>query len=313
MELVRGQHNLRAEHSGCALCIGNFDGVHLGHQVLLAALFEQAAQFSAPSMVMLFEPLPSEYFNADGAPARLSSLREKLGDLQRMGVQRVLCQRFDAAFAALSPLAFIDDLLHAKLGAKAVIVGRDFRFGAGRGGDFNLLEKRGRELGMKVLCVDDLCRDGERVSSTRIRASLAAGEVAQAKLLLGRGYSISGRVRHGKQLGRELGMPTLNLALNRKPAPRLGVYAVRVHGLGARALPGVANLGLRPTVDTSTDVRESVLEVHLFDTSGDFYGRRVNVEFECFLRPEQKFNSLELLAKQMHADARRARAFFMQP
>jgi riboflavin kinase / FMN adenylyltransferase len=234
MELIRGLHNLRARHHGCVATIGNYDGVHRGHQAILAQLQEQARAHGLPSTVMIFEPMPREFFAPEQAPPRIASLREKLEDLDATGVARVLCVRFDARFAALSPQDFITQVLVEGLGVKHLAVGDDFRFGHRRAGDFTLLQQAGRAQGFAVEHLPAFCLDGERVSSTRIRAALTAGNLAQAARLLGRPYRIDGRVAAGQKLGRQLGVPTANLPLRQRRALRYGVYAARVDIPGAR-------------------------------------------------------------------------------
>lgn len=305
MELVRGLHNLRPQHRGCVLSIGNYDGVHRGHQALLAELFRLAGEYRVPAAVMVFEPSPREYFDPAGAPPRLTGLREKLEDLRAAGVRRVVLAKFDARLAAMEAEAFVDELIITRLGAKAVVVGDDFRFGAHRRGDYNLLAAKGAALGVETLRLPSILCEGQRISSTRIREWLAAGEVGLVNDSLGRAYRISGRVAYGRQLGRTLGTPTANIVLRRKPAPRLGVYAVRARLAGGRELPGVANLGLRPTVGGEA----CWLETHLFDFSGNLYGQHMEVAFLGFLRDEQRFATIDELRLQIQRDAAQARVF----
>ncbi len=309
MELIRGQHNLRPRHCGCVATIGNFDGVHLGHQAILRQLAEQGRSLELPLTVITFEPQPQEFFAPEAAPARLMRLREKLLALRQYGVERVLCLEFDQRLAAVPARTFIDQVLVSKLGIRYLIVGDDFRFGHGREGDFELLRQVGREQGFQVANTHSYIYQGQRVSSTRIREALARGELELAEGLLGRPYSICGRVAHGDKRGRTLGFPTANIHLHRRSTPLAGVYAVRMHGVGAEAVAGVANLGRRPTVN---GLRVQ-LEVHLFDFQQDIYGRHVQVEFLVFLRPEQRFDSLDALQRQIQADSARARAFFADP
>lgn len=306
MEVIRGLHNLHPRHRGCALTIGNYDGVHLGHKALLARLREAAGALHLPACAMIFEPTPREFLDPAGAPPRLSSLREKLEDLREAGLEQVLCLRFNEQLARLSAGDFVDDLLAVRLGAKVVAVGDDFRFGAQRKGDFAFLQSRGAQHGMQTIRLDEIRTEGERVSSTAVRARLAAGDVAGANRMLGRPYRICGRAVPGQRLGQQLDMPTANLAVRRKPAPKFGVYAVTVLGLSDRPREGVANLGLRPSVRSEG----CWLEVHVFDFSGELYGRRLTVQFQQFLRAEEHFETLDALRAQMHRDADEARKYF---
>lgn len=302
MELVRGLHNLRPQHRGCVLSIGNYDGVHRGHQALLAELFRLAGRYRSKATVMVFEPSPREFFDPAGAPPRLANLREKLEDLRSAGVQRVVVVRFDAKFAAITAESFVDELIAARLGAKAVVVGDDFRFGAGRKGDFPLLAGRAGALGIEAGRLASIVSEGERISSTRVRELLAAGKIGEANILLDRPYRMSGRIARGKELGRTLGMPTANIVLKRRPAPRFGIYAVRAC-VNGQEWAGVANLGHRPTVGGE----DCWLETHLFDFEGDLYGKRMNVYFHAFLRDEVRFADVNELRVQMHRDAAQAR------
>ncbi|MFR9719525.1 bifunctional riboflavin kinase/FAD synthetase [Aeromonas diversa] len=305
MELIRGIHNLRSRHKGCVLTIGNFDGVHLGHRAVLARLQEKAASLGLPACVMLFEPQPLELFADAKAPPRLTRLREKVEALRSIGIDRVLCVRFSHAFAEQSAETFIEDLLVGKLGVRYLVVGDDFRFGQGREGDFHRLETAGQRFGFEVISTQSFNLSRQRVSSTLVREALLAGRMAEVELMLGRPYSISGRVAHGDKLGRTIGFPTANLALKRRVAPVSGVYAVEVLCSG-KTFPGVANVGQRPTLN-GTQAR---LEVHLFDFSGDLYGQQVKVLLRHKLREEQKFASFDALKAQIEQDARTARAWF---
>ncbi|BET42304.1 MULTISPECIES: bifunctional riboflavin kinase/FAD synthetase [Atlantibacter] len=306
MKLIRGIHNLTPEHRGCVLTIGNFDGVHLGHQALLAGLREEGRRRNLPVMVMIFEPQPLELFAADKAPARLTRLREKLKYLAQSDVDYVLCVRFDRRFAALTAQAFVSDLLVQHLGVQFLAVGDDFRFGAGRQGDFLLLQKAGQEFGFNVTSTQTFCHGGVRVSSTAVRQALAEDELEKAEKLLGHPFMISGRVVHGDELGRTIGFPTANLPLRRQVSPVKGVYAVEVRGLGDKPLPGVANIGTRPTVQ---GMRQQ-LEVHLLDIAMDLYGRHIDVVLRKKIRNEQRFASLDELKAQIARDVVTAREFF---
>ncbi|MFZ1829385.1 MAG: bifunctional riboflavin kinase/FAD synthetase [Candidatus Competibacteraceae bacterium] len=306
MEFIRGQHNLRPWHHGCVATIGNFDGVHLGHQAILAQLAEPAGRLRLPRLVITFEPQPQEFFAGPAAPpARLMRLREKLLALNGLGVERVLCLKFDHRLAALPAERFIEDLLVRQLGVRYLVIGDDFRFGHRRVGDFTLLVKAGQRYGFAVVDNDSYLIDGERVSSTRVRQALSWGDLELATLLLGRPYDMCGRVAHGDQRGRTLGFPTANIHLHRRATPVYGVYAVLISGPGLKPWPGVANVGRRPTVQ---GVREQ-LEVHLLDFQGDLYGKRVKVDFLRYQRPEQRFESLDALRRQIQKDEQEARAW----
>ncbi|MND95902.1 Riboflavin biosynthesis protein RibF [compost metagenome] len=304
MQLVRGLHNLRPQHRGCVATIGNFDGVHRGHQAILARLRERAVALGVPSCVVIFEPQPREYFAPDSAPARLARLRDKVALLAAEGVDRVLCLAFNQRLSKLSAAEFVDTILVDGLGVKHLEVGDDFRFGCDRVGDFEFLQQAGLSQGFTVEAAQTVEQEGLRVSSTQVRSALAKADFALAERLLGRPYRISGRVLHGQKLARQLGTPTANIQLKRHRVPLTGVYLVSVE-LDGKAWPGVANIGVRPTV--SGDGRAH-LEVHLLDYAGDLYGRRLTVEFHHKLRDEQRFASLEALKSAIDADIAAARA-----
>ncbi len=306
MELVRGLHNLTPAHAGCVATIGNFDGVHLGHQAVLGQLAEQGAKLGLPTTVVLFEPQPQEFFDPAGAPPRLTRFREKIQALRRYSVERVVVLPFNARLAAMPAQAFVERLLVRGLGAKYLVVGDDFRFGHRRQGDFELLRREGRRHGFKVAAMRSFLVGGERVSSTRIRQALAQGEMALARQLLGRGFRLSGKVVAGDRRGRQLGFPTANIDLYRLSLPVQGVFAVEAYGIEGEPVAGVANVGVRPTFNG----RRPVLEVHLLDFSSDLYGRHVEVEMLMKLRGERKFESLDALVEQIGRDIDAARAFF---
>lgn len=306
MQVIRGLHNPGSLHRGCVMTIGNYDGIHRGHQAVLRALADRGRALSLPVLVMTFEPPPREFFNPDAAPARLSSLREKLEDLATFGVDRVLCVRFDAHVAALPAESFVRDYLVDGVGARVVMVGEDFRFGRGRAGDMALLRAEGKRFGFSTESLGAVSLDGGRVSSTRVRAALAAGDTRTAAKLLGRPYRVTGRVVKGQRLGRQLGFPTANLRFERRPAPRFGVYAVRARVRPDAWRGALVSFGTRPTVDGEG----CLLEVYFLDFEGDLYGRRLDVEFLKFLRPEARFDTLDGLIEQMHRDESEARAFF---
>jgi len=305
MQVFRGMPRPSERIAG-ALTIGNFDGVHRGHQALLARVVAAARARGIAAAVMTFEPHPRELFTPDGAPMRISGLRDKLEALAECGVDRVIVQHFNRAFASLTAEAFIDLLIE---GCKArwVLVGDDFRFGARRAGDISLLQRHASHGAFELEQMPTVVEGGERISSSAVRAALAAGDLARAADLLGRPYAISGRVLHGRKLGREIGFPTMNLRIaHRHPAVK-GVFAVRVHGLGTHPRPGVASIGLRPTVE---DSGRWMLEVHLFDFADHVYGRLVRVEFLHKLRDEVRYGSLVELTAAIADDARRARELF---
>lgn len=315
MRVFRGFH-----HPGiapaCALTIGNFDGVHRGHQAMLALLRNEAQHRGLTSCVMSFEPHPRDYFAAvtgkpELAPARIATLRDKLAELERCGIEQVVVLRFDARFASQSPQAFIDDVLVEGLGAKYVLVGDDFRFGARRAGDYAMLDAAGAAAGFDVARMLSYEIHGGRVSSSAVREALAGGDMERAAVLLGRPYSLSGHVVHGKKLGRSLGFKTLNLRFSHPRPAALGIFVVQVHGLADEPLDGVASLGRRPTVDDSGRV---LLEVHCLAWPAALgaegaYGKIVRVELLHKLRDEARFDSLEALTAAIRKDADDARAF----
>jgi len=306
MELIRGLHNLRAQHHGCVATIGAFDGVHKGHQAVLAKVLAKARELAVPSTIIVFEPLPREYFAPVQSPARLMNFREKFTALRDLGIDRVLRMRFDESFSHMSADDFIRTVFIKGLGIRAIIAGDDLRFGRDRGGDAGVLRDAGARYGFEVLNTDTTSELGERVSSTRVRTALADSDFALAQQLLGRPYGISGKVVVGQQLGRTLGSPTANIQLRRLRAPLSGVYAVDVLGLG-KPLHAVANIGTRPTVDDSI---KAILEVHILDFNADIYGKTINVVFRHKIRDEKKFASLDELKANIHADIETARRYF---
>jgi riboflavin kinase/FMN adenylyltransferase len=307
MEFVRGLHNLRPRHRGCVITIGNYDGLHLGHQAMLRQLRARAAEFDLPTCVLSFEPSPREYFASIGAapvaPGRLSRLREKVENLTTYGVDRFVCARFDEHMRTKPPSAFVEEILAKGLGARWIVVGNDFRFAQARQGTTALLREMGPALGFGVDEVPPYLIDGERVSSSLVRAALATGDMPRAAQLLGRPYRISGKVISGQKLGRTLGFPTANLRLQRRIIPMMGVFAIRVSCGGLNNVPGVANLGTRPVVNGV----EPLLEAHVFDYSGNLYGQNLHVDFIARLRDERWFPNLDELVVQMNLDAAQAR------
>lgn len=315
MQVYRGlPRSISLAEGGCALTIGNFDGVHRGHQAMLALLTNEARHRGLRSCVLTFEPHPRDYFarrqgKPELAPARIATLRDKLGELERCGIDRVVVVRFDERVAAQPAQAFVDDMLVHGLGARYVLVGDDFRFGAGRSGNYAMLDEAGTRAGFDVARMMSYEVRGQRVSSSTVREALAAGQMAQAAALLGRPYTISGHAIHGRKLGRELGFRTLNLRFPHERPAAMGVFVVRVHGLGPGPVPGVASLGRRPTVE---DAGRVLLEVHCLHwppglASEDGYGRVLRVELLHKLHDERRYASLEALREGIARDVDDAR------
>ncbi len=304
MDLIRGWHNVRSVHKGCVLTLGNFDGVHKGHQALLKHLLSASQKFQLPALVIIFEPQPNEYFHRDKKIGRLMRLREKIKALHEFGVDRVLVGKFNHAFAHVNAEHFVVDYLVGKLGVKHIIVGDDLRFGFERRGDFNLLVAMGEQYGFTVEKMPTCEMTGERISSTLVRKALIEGNMARARELLGHGYVFSGRVAHGDKLGRKIGFPTANIHLHRLYTPVEGVFAVLVYGLGPHPIKGAANVGSRPTVGG----KKIILEVYLFDFNQDIYGRHVEVEFIHKLRQEEKYDTIEAMQEQITKDVEKAKS-----
>jgi len=296
--------SLQRARGRCALTIGNFDGVHRGHRALVDRVIARAREAKLTSCVLTFEPHPREFFAGEAAPARITRLRDKLDLLSQAGVERVHVARFDARFAALPPERFVEDVLIGGLGMRALIVGRDFRYGAKRAGDFAALEAASKRHGFSLEAMDDVEFEGRRVSSSAVRAALKAGDLRGAERLLGHPYAISGRVAHGAKLGRGLGFPTANIVL-RRPPPIAGIFVVEVDNFGR----GVASVGRRPTINPVTI---PLLEVHLFDRDEDLYGEHLRVRFLKKLRDEEKYDGLPALQAAIARDARQAREFFLK-
>jgi len=303
MLITRGLAPRRA--APLALTIGNFDGVHRGHQRILERVVEEARRRELVPAVLTFEPHPREVFSPQAAPTRLTSLREKLELLAGWGIERVHVQHFTRVFASLSPDAFVERLLVRGLDARWLLVGDDFRYGAGRAGDLQTLDQAAERCGFAVESMPTVIGDGVRISSSAVRIALAGGDLALAQRLLGRRYSMSGRVVPGLKLGRELGFPTANVQMKHNRPPLSGIFAVRVHGVGEQPIDGAASLGVRPTI-----MREgrATLEVHLFDFDREIYGAHVRVEFVAKLRDEEKYDDLERLKAQIAKDCEAARA-----
>ena len=304
MLILRGLHS--PDSRPVALTIGNFDGVHLGHQALLNELRTAAQTHGLPTAVVVFEPHPREFFAPQQAPARLTSLREKLELFGAMDIDRVHICRFNARFAQLGAAEFIH-ALHERLHAKFVLIGDDFRFGNGRAGDFALMEKIGMQHGFAVQAVHSVTHGGVRISSTAVRAALADGNMRMAQSYLGRPYSISGRVEHGDGLGKQLGFPTANIQLKHNRPPLSGVFVVRAHAEGMGVLQGVASLGVRPTV---RQCGRPVLEVHLFEFAQQIYNKHVRLDFLHKLRDEERYPDVETLTRQISLDVQNARKWF---
>jgi riboflavin kinase / FMN adenylyltransferase len=318
MELVRGLHHLApaggrpadrrsaAGHSagrGCVLTVGNYDGVHLGHQQMIGVLKRRAAELNCVATVLVFEPSSKEFIDPLGAPPRLTRWREKFLALAALGVERLMTLRFDDEMRAMSPQRFVERLIVEGLGVRHIVVGDDFRYGTKAEGTIESLRAAGDVHGFSVEQIAPFVFDGVRVSSTAVRERLEIGDYPGAARLLGRRYRMMGRVGYGEALGRTLGFPTANLRLMRRKSPLWGVLAVRVHGIQSGPLDGVASLGTRPTVNGT----EPLLEVHVFDFAGNLYGRAIEVEFIAKLRDEVKFDSLDSMMVQMKVDAAQAR------
>ncbi|SQH75661.1 bifunctional riboflavin kinase and FAD synthetase [Shewanella benthica] len=304
MELIRGIHNILPAHHGCVLTIGNFDGVHRGHAEVIAKLVKKARQLNVPATLMIFEPQPQEMFRGASAPARLSSLRDKIILLEELGIDRLVCINFNAKFADLSAQDFIDKLLVESLGVKYLVIGDDFCFGKQRKGNFEMLQSAGEKHQFAVVSTQSFALGDKRVSSTEIRNQLAKGNLEQARRLLGHPFILCGKVSHGEKIGRTLGFPTANIALKRQVSPVRGVFAVKMYWDGSDIYDGVANVGFRPTVNGQV----CLLEVHLFDFDDDLYGRTVEVELVAKIRDEKPFKSLDALKKQINNDADKAKA-----
>jgi len=305
MQLIRGYRNFEEQHRGCVLTIGNFDGLHRGHQALITRTRALASGLGVAPALMTFEPTPREYFSRPQTVPRISTFRGKITRLAELGLERVILQRFGRELATMPAESFVREILVDRLGVRGVVIGDDFRFGHRRVGDLALLQRLGAELGFVAEGLGTIAVGQERCSSTVLRTALAAPELDRAERLLGHPYRILGRIRRGLQLGRQLAMPTTNIALHRSPALRLGVYVVRARVAGGD-WQGVASLGVRPTLGLT----RCLLETHLFGEPGELYGQVMSVEFCRFLRPELRFDSLDLLAAQMQRDKADALAFF---
>jgi riboflavin kinase/FMN adenylyltransferase len=305
MQILRGLTS--PDSQSIALTIGNFDGVHLGHQALLEKLIFEASVRGLEPAVLVFEPHPREFLSPHQAPARLTNLREKLERFEALGLLRVYVCHFDETLAQTSAIDFIHSL-HEQMHAKYVLIGDDFRFGNARGGDFALMEKLGVQLGFAVQSMHSVLQQGARISSTGVRLALTQGNLKQAWRLLGRPYSISGRVEHGKRIGHQIGYPTANIQLKHNLAPLVGIFVVRVSIEGGEWINGVASLGVRPTLEQDG---KPVLEVHLFNFDEDIYEKHLHVDFLHKLRDEMKFDGLQILQQQIALDVMQAKEYFL--
>lgn len=312
MELIRSLHNLRDHHQKCVATIGNFDGIHLGHQAIISQLKEIAGKHDLPTVIITFEPQPQEYFSPGNAPARLTRLREKIEEMERLSVDRLICLRFDSELASLSPRDFVKRLLIEGLDIRHLVVGDDFRFGKDRQGDYATLEKMADEFGYQLEHTNTCSFAGERISSTRIRQALANDDLNLARELLGRDYAISGRVVHGDKRGKSLGFPTANMELHRLHSPVAGVYVTRVHimrrrqGTDETIHPAVTSVGTRPMFD-GEGMR---LETHILDFNESLYAKHIRVVFLKKLRAEDNFSNVDDLIKAIATDIENARQYF---
>ncbi len=306
MKLIRGLHNLTQPLSGCVATIGNFDGLHLGHQHVINQLKAVAEIKDLPAVVIIFEPQPVEFFAPDKAPRRLSRLRDKIMQMSHLGIDILLCLEFTRSFAELTAAQFVHDILIQRLNIKHLVIGDDFRFGKNRNGDFDYLKSCGHDNDFEVENTHTLLIDNERVSSTRIRHCLANNDLVTTRQLLGRPYTLAGKVAHGKKLGRDLGFPTINLKMGPRPIAVHGIFAVLVKGLDNRVLRGVASIGTRPTVNGVG----TILEVYILNFSEQIYGRCVEIEILHKLRDEEKYDSLTALKTQINQDIEDAKTYF---
>lgn len=307
MEFIRGLHNIKPHHRGCILTIGNFDGFHLGHQSLIAMLNKQKNYCNLPVMAMIFEPQPQEFFS-QVITIRLTRLRDKVHYLFAAGVDLVLCLEFNKKLASVPACNFIKKILICKLGIRYICIGNDFRFGLYRQGDVDFLKKMGRNEGFQVICANT-CLDkyGNKISSTAIRTALIENRIMDAELLMGHSYCISGKVVYGNELGRTIGFPTANISLQGKKLPVQGVYAVEVYGISNLPLPGIANIGIRPTI---TNIEQQKLEVHILNISMNLYCYHISVVILAKIRDEKQFCSIKMLKNQIQHDVKKVHNYF---
>ncbi len=305
-KFIRGLHNLKPAKTSCVATIGSFDGVHLGHRAILKQLIDKATELQLPSVVMIFEPQPQEFFSGEQAPARLMRLREKVEEFVKIGIDKVFCLQFNRSLRSLSAIDFIEKILIYGLKVQCLVVGDDFRFGHDRSGNYKLLQKFGYKNNFDVIDTCTMEYKRERISSTRIRSALKASKFNLAERLLGEPFKITGCVVYGQKLGRKIGVPTANVQLKRYSAPLQGVFTVKVY-IDDRCLPGVANVGIRPTIG---DLVRPVLEVHLLGFNENIYGKRIHVEFKSKIRGEINFSSIEQMVKEIHHDIEYAKQFF---
>lgn len=305
MEIIRSLHQIKAPQRNAVITIGNFDGVHLGHQALLKKLKSKAKELQKPTLVILFEPQPNEFFSKHNA-ARLMRFREKVEALAELNIDYILCLKFDDKLAKQSAESFLEDLVNS-INPSYILVGDDFRFGCQRAGDIQLLQEKQDQYNYVAESMDTFILDGERVSSSRVRKLLELGQINMAQELLGHVFTMTGRIKRGDQRGRLLGFPTANIDLQRTTVPVYGVFVVQMSGIGGSVINGVANVGVRPTISGQT---KTLLEVHLFDFDQDIYGKRVAVHFLKKLRDERKFPDLKSLSEQLAVDVKEARDYF---
>lgn len=305
MKIIRDIHDIK-DHPACVVSIGNYDGLHLGHQSIIKQLIEYSTKTGLPGVVITFEPYPMEYFSPETAPARLTDFRQKIEMFDAMQVDHIICLRFNHSLASMTARTFVEELLVKKINIRGLIVGNDFRFGNNREGNIELLKEMSDKSGFELIPADTFHYNGTRVSSSLVRGHLAIGDFDLVRELLGQAYQIDGTVIHGDKRGRELGHPTANLACNRVNYPLSGVYVVRVHGLNEAVYDGVANIGTRPVFNGE----KMLLETHIFNFNQEIYGKRISVEFCKKLRDEQQFHSVETLGKQIANDVNKARDYF---
>jgi riboflavin kinase/FMN adenylyltransferase len=308
MRVIRGLTHIKPLEEGCVLTIGNFDGLHLGHQTVIDKLVKQSQRLGLPVVVLIFEPQPLEYFLGDNAPSRLMRLREKVIQFSQLSIDDLLILPFNRTLADYDANAFIKELLVKRLNVKYLVIGDDFHFGKAREGNFSLLKEKGRQFGFEVKNSQSYLQQGMRISSTLIRDALGVGNLKRAKQMLGRDYSICGRISHGDKRGRTLGFPTANIQMLRRNTPISGVFAITMTGIGQGEIQGIANVGIRPTFKGGSKV---ILETHLFEFNQEIYGAYVEVHFKDKIRDEMRFESFEQLKTQIKKDVANVKQFFI--